>query len=456
MAAWRVGIVGGGPGGLMAAYCLQKQAAVPYTATIFEASSRVGGKILTDRFSLAPATYEAGAAEFYDYSPVDDDSLKELVAELGLTITPMRGSSVIVNGHILSNLQDIHDQLGPEAGRALADFDRMARDRITPHEFYRAGDWVSALPQPESRFDEFLTAVPQPAARRYIETMIHSDLATEPPKTSTEYGLHNYLMNHPAYMQLYSIVGGNELLPRTLAARLHAITLLEHTVTDIAKGNGGRLRIASTHEGKARTDEFDFVIVAVPNDYLPAITFHGDRLSVAMTQHHAHYDHPAHYLRITILFDRPFWRGTLPEAYCMLDRFGGCCLYDESAREPGATHAVLGWLLGGEAALEMSRWNDDQLIEAALDSLPPFVAHGRQYFMEGRVHRWIGAVNAMPGGRVPRSLDQRHQPEPKDHPNLFVVGDYLFDSTLNGVLDSAEYVAAWVAAVLAESFGVRA
>jgi hypothetical protein len=36
-----------------------------------------------------------------------------------------------------------------------------------------------------------------------------------------------------------------------------------------------------------------------------------------------------------------------------------------------------------------------------------------------------------------------------EHPNLFLVGDYLFDSTLNGVLDSADYVAAWLAAQIA-------
>ena len=29
--------------------------------------------------------------------------------------------------------------------------------------------------------------------------------------------------------------------------------------------------------------------------------------------------------------------------------------------------------------------------------------------------------------------------------DLFVVGDYLFDSTINGVLDSADYVAEWLA-----------
>ena len=41
-----------------------------------------------------------------------------------------------------------------------------------------------------------------------------------------------------------------------------------------------------------------------------------------------------------------------------------------------------------------------------------------------------------------------------EHPNLFVVGDYLFDSTLNGVLDSADHVTGWLAGWLAEKPGV--
>ncbi len=35
-------------------------------------------------------------------------------------------------------------------------------------------------------------------------------------------------MNDPAYMALYGIEGGNELLPRELAARINATMLLEH------------------------------------------------------------------------------------------------------------------------------------------------------------------------------------------------------------------------------------
>ena len=70
-----VGIIGGGPGGLMTAYSLQKLADTPLRVTIFEASSRVGGKILTPRFQNAPMNYEAGAAEFYDYSQIEEDAL---------------------------------------------------------------------------------------------------------------------------------------------------------------------------------------------------------------------------------------------------------------------------------------------------------------------------------------------------------------------------------------------
>jgi monoamine oxidase len=210
------------------------------------------------------------------------------------------------------------------------------------------------------------------------------------------------------------------------------------------------LQVTSFHNDIERCDEFDFVVVALPHNRLKSIEYRGERLAAAMDRHHAWYDYPAHYLRITILFERPFWRDAFNDSYWMLDRFGGCCLYDESSRDPHSEHGVLGWLLGGDAAREMAALSDEDLIAAALDSLPEFLAHGRHGFLEGRVHRWVAAVNAMPGGAEAKNHDRRHQIEPVEHGNLFVVGDYLFDSTLNGVLDSAEYVAAWLAGTMAD------
>jgi monoamine oxidase len=451
MRIWNVGIVGGGPGGLITAYSLQKLVNCPVHLTLFEASPRLGGKILTPHFRQAPVRYEAGAAEFYDYSLVDDDPLKNLVAELGLLTSPMGGSAVIMNHHILSNLDDIRDQLGPNICRSFQRFDRRAKDLMTPQEYYYSDDPDGTPWRPNRhRFDSFLANVAEPSARHYIETLIHSDLATEPHRTSLMYGLQNYLMNAPAYMQLYSIDGGNERLPQELAARIHATILLQHRVYSIAKASETRLRVISVHQGIQRQDEYDFVVIALPYNHLQSIAFCGARLAEGMRQHQGYYDYPAHYLRITLLFEQPFWRNTFTDSYLMLDRFDGCCLYDESSREPGASYGVLGWLLGGKSAMEMSRMNDEQLIAKAMDSLPHFIGPGHRFFVEGQVHRWIGAVNAIPGGVVPRSLDRRHQPESREHPNLFLVGDYLFDSTLNGVFDSAQYVAAWIAAQMSE------
>jgi hypothetical protein len=63
---------------------------------------------------------------------------------------------------------------------------------------------------------------------------------------------------------------------------------------------------------------------------------------------------------------------------------------------------------------------------------------GRKLMIEGKVHRWLNTVNGIPGGRPVRDTQANHQPEPKEHPGLFVTGDYLFDATVNGVLDSAD------------------
>ena len=68
---------------------------------------------------------------------------------------------------------------------------------------------------------------------------------------------------------------------------------------------------------------------------------------VAMQAHVAHYHNPAHYLRMSVLFKKPFWRSKVPGSYFMSDAFGGCCVYDETARHPAEPYGALGWLLAG-------------------------------------------------------------------------------------------------------------
>jgi monoamine oxidase len=448
----RVAIVGGGPGGLLTGYLLQKKLARPVSITLFEASSRLGGKILTARFESAPVFYEAGAAEFYDYSPIADDSLKELVQELGLLTAPMGGNSVVINNRILGQLDDVELHLGTKVRQELERFYWNARGAVSTTEFYDSqGEEGPDLLAPGLRFDRHLSQIQEPVARQFIETLIHSDLAAESSDTNFTYGLHNYLMNDPGYMQLYGIIGGNQQLVTALANCLHAQLQMGTRVNAVRRLETGNLELTSSvadSSGKtaALIEEYDYVVIALPLDAVALLQFGGTVLNSALQQHLRHFDHPAHYLRISILFERPFWQGHLADSFCMLDQFNGCCLYDESSRIMDAQWGVLGWLIGGHAAREHAQMTDPQLIELALQSLPQELAFGKSTFIEGKVHRWIGSVNAMPGGESIMPLDRRHQPEPQFHSNLFLVGDYLFDSTINGVLDSADYVSDWIAA----------
>ena len=366
----------------------------------------------------------------------------------------MDGSKVIMNHAPSANDDGAAHEWGPLAHRALEQFDARARECISPREFYDS-DWKECDSNPIARqsFQSVLAQIPDESARRYVQTMVHSDLATEPHQTNAIYGLQNYLMNDPAYMRLYSIEGGIERLPQELAKRIDAEVLLNQPVRRVEKTGNGRLRIVSQSGRELVERDFDFVVVALPNHLLPTIDWGGRTLADALEQHHSHYDYPAHYLRITILFEQPFWRTHLADSYSMLDAFGGCCMYDESSRNGSDSHGVLGWLLGGEPAHRMSQLPDEELIDLMLESLPPYLQHGRDQFIEGKVHRWVREVNGLPAGYPVRNMEARHVPEPRQHPNLLVVGDYLFDSTLNGVLDSADFAAEWLAGEMGQRSG---
>src|SRR5207244_2188686 len=99
---------------------------------------------------------------------------------------------------------------------------------------------------------------------------------------------------------------------------------------------------------------------------------------------------------------------------------------------------VLNCLIAGSDALAFANLSDQELIDAALKSLPASLGNARDHFLEGKIHRWLSSVNALPGGLPARDVLTNHRPEPKEHPGIVVVGDYLFDSTLNGLLDSSD------------------
>ncbi len=437
-----VAIIGAGPGGLLTAYYLERYGVGQLDIRIVEASGRVGGKIFTPHMPHTNFAYEAGVAEIYDYSQLGADPLKNLILDLGLAITPMDGEAVVFEGKLLGNEDEVRHHLGQEASERLDALARSARLAFSPESYYQS-DWEQGLHDPATRdtFAKFLDEIGDERVRRYVETVVHSDLATQPHKTSAAYGLQNWLMNEPDYMQLYSINGGNEQFVSELAKRLTVPVHTKTQVTHVITRDDGRYDVLWSNAGVSSCETFDCVVMALPITNLSQLTFVGQSLDQAMRDHIRHYDHPAHYLRITVAFTSAFWRNAVTGSFFMIEAFGGACVYDESSRSATATDAILSWLLAGDAAMSLSNTSEADLLTAVLASLPEEIRPNNSQVIEAKVHRWVGAVNAWPMGSPIHEPDSRHMPDELGHPNIYVVGDYLFDSTVNGVMDSADTVA---------------
>ena len=318
---------------------------------------------------------------------------------------------------ILSTGRDIRQHFGEEALRAIRSFQQRCRELCSRAEYYEGHPHDdNRHPWANKTFAEILDEIPDENARKYIAVAARSDLATEPHLTTALNGLKNVLMDDSRYLRLYSIVGGIERLIDGLKERITADVRLRSPVVSFAREPGGTYRLRVRSQGGYEDHPFDMVVFALPNYWLQRLEWGSRELRMAMEKHLAGYDHPAHYLRMSLLFRAPFWRDRVTGSYFMSDAFGGCCVYDEGARHPCDPYGVLGWLVAGNDALSLANHGDDDLVALALDSLPGPLAHGRRLMLEGRVHRWAGTINALPGGNPVRDTRDRHVPDRRGSP----------------------------------------
>jgi protoporphyrinogen oxidase/SAM-dependent methyltransferase len=433
-------IVGGGPGGLMSAWYLKRKLGDLCKVTIYEASDRLGGKIVTRKFDKAPAMYEAGVAEIYDYSMTGPDPLRELIQHFGLQTIPMDAMQVQLDGVLLDDVDGLRRKYGSKTAAAVEGFRDRCAGLISPVEYYEGvGAHDNEHPWAYLTCEQLLDQeVDDPTAKRFFKAMARSDLATEAHNTNGLNALKNFVMDIDGYIGLYSIQNGNEQLIDCLRSEVDADIQLNHRVLKVGKSDTGRYRLNMMNGKGPETRDFDLVLMCLPHSWLSTMGWEGESLRRSMVKHVAYFDRPAHYLRVSILFDAPFWGDKIPGAWFMSEAFGGCCVYNEGARHDVGKHGVLNWLIAGSDALAFANLGDEALIDAALKSLPAELGDARAHYMEGRIHRWLSSVNALPGGLPVRDVMTNHRPEPKQHPGIVVVGDYLFDSTLNGLLDSSD------------------
>ena len=413
----------------MSAWYLKKKLGELCRITIYEASDRVGGKILTRKFDSAPAMYEAGVAEIYDYSMTGPDPLRELIQHFGLQTIPMDAEQVQLDGELLHDVPGMRRKYGAKTADAIEAFRKRCTEIMSPLEYYEGvGAHDNEHPWAYITCEELLDKeVDDPTAKRFLKVMARSDLATESHNTNGLNALKNFVMDVDGYIGLYSIQNGNEQLIDCLRSEVNADIQLNHRVLKVGKTAAGRYQLNMMNGKGPETRDFDLVVMCLPHSWLATMRWDGEQLRKSMVKHVAYFDRPAHYLRVSLLFDEPFWGEKIPGAWFMSEAFGGCCVYNEGARHDVGKHGVLNWLIAGSDALAFANLSDQELIDAALKSLPAALGDARAHLMEGKIHRWLSSVNALPGGMPARDVMTNHRPDPKQHPGLVVVGDYLFE-----------------------------
>lgn len=436
----RVAIIGGGPGGLFSAWHLEAKAGDACEITIYESSERVGGKIITGQMAgIGP--YEAGVAEIYDYSRLGPDPLRDLIVkELKLDIRHIDGGPCILQGKVMQTVEDLGPHFGPEAQDEAKRFRERCARMLSPQEFYLSiAEGDNAHPWSRLSGDQLLEGeINNEAARRYARVMAHSDVAAPPHLTHGLNFLKNVLMDVEGYLDIFSVIGGNEQIVEGLANQLYSKICLNSHVQAVQPLPDGTYKLDICVNGFVESTIADYVVFAVPLSAMSIIHLRSEALQQAIDKHIAYFDRPAHYLRATIAFQRPFWRSRIDKHWWMMDAFDGVCVYDESSRQNLGEFGVLSFLISGNAALSLANVSDERIEQLCLDALTPVWPEAPGLIVNRRIHRWMASVNAMPGGARIRRRLENHRPDPKRLHGVLIVGDYLFDSTLNGVMDSAD------------------
>ncbi len=439
--AERIGIVGAGFSGLLSAYLLERRFGNEVEIDVWEAADRPGGRVRTTPVPEAGASYEAGVAELYDIA--GNPQLRNLVRHLGLETRPLTGTPYfVVDDRVLRDDRALEGMLGRRGMDRLRRFWEAGTALRPPADYALAGrEQDNRHPWQRRTFEDVLGDIDDPRGEWFTAMQCHSDLATEPPRTSGLFGMDNLLIDHPGYCTMYTLTAGNEGLTSALADRVRSPVSLETAVTEVSADEDAGLRVALRGPaGEDRGIEVDSLLVTLPPAGVRAIRWRDERLRDAVEGHVRHHDHGTAYLRVTLVFRRRFWRREFPEDYFVSDAFDGVTVYDQSPDDGSSGAGIQSWLLGGAAALRYAAKPDADVVAAVLAAMPGAAPAPDGLLVRACVDRWTGVagVSALPGGVPLRPVSRRHCPDPR-WPRLQFIGDYLYDATLCGAVDAVVY-----------------
>lgn len=258
----RIAVIGGGMAGLNAAYQLQKQG---FTATVYEASDRLGGRIRSVTGAVGPGIVSELGGQFINSDHAD---ILDLVQDFGLTLFnrredearfPIPSVAYYFEG-IHRPEAEIAEKLRPLAEQIAADSELLDQnfDRFAP--FF---DRLSVMDYLNAHADK----IPEPFIRRLVENTIRTEYGVEPSFSSALQlifllpvvdGTAVDLLSYSD--EIFLLQGGNQQLITGLAQALSGQIQIRKALTQIQSlGSGFRLTFSSQE-----VVDVDYVIIAIP------------------------------------------------------------------------------------------------------------------------------------------------------------------------------------------------
>jgi monoamine oxidase len=267
-------IVGGGTAGLVCAHRLVQGGA---RVAVFEASSRPGGRMFSDRRTFGPLCCELGG-EFIDSGHV---RIRALAQELGLTLDDLQNTtaglaeSFHFDGATRSS-SEVIAALEPIASAVIESLATIEKDVESDRMPYEWGESAKRLDATSidawlKRLDEAGRADSSPRAglgAAILRVAYTTELGLEPGELSVIPMLQMFRMESQK-LQMYGesderfhIRGGNDQVPGRLAQRLAGAVRYRARLNAIRRTDGGK--IALVFEGLPAPVVAERVVLALP------------------------------------------------------------------------------------------------------------------------------------------------------------------------------------------------